>query len=171
MFRSKESPSTSLIALSSSRIASLSITDNEETVDKFLVNSYSDLLSKLNLIDLRNGWITHVSDNNPLFFIKIIILETGPFIDRSVLVDDNLYIKAFDNKNATIPISRISINDTRQVETIIYEVDTFSPVLQTNSSQIEYSINNHVLEYADSICSRSLSSKDSLFGLEFHSER
>ena len=43
-----------------------------------------------------------MSDNNPLFFIKIIILETGPFIDRSVLVDDNLYIKAFDNKNATI---------------------------------------------------------------------
>ena len=36
------------------------------------------------------------------------------------------------------------INDTRQVETIIYEVDTFSPVLQTNSSQIEYSINNRV---------------------------
>ena len=85
-----------------------------------------------------------MSDNNPLFFIKIIILETGPFIDRSVLVDDNLYIKAFDNKNATTPISRISINDTRQVETIIYGVDTFSPVLQTISSQIEYSINNHV---------------------------
>ena len=94
---------------------SRSITDNEETVDMFLVNSYSDLLSKLNLIHLRNGWITHVSDNNPLFFIKIIILETGPFIDRSVLVDDNLYIKAFDNKNATIPISRISINDTRKL--------------------------------------------------------
>ena len=119
---------------------SKSIPDNKETVDKFLVNSYSDLLSKLNLIDLRNGWITRVSDNNPLFFIKITILETGPFIDRSVLVDDNLYIKAFDNKNATIPISRISVNDTRQVETIIYEVDTFSPVLQTNSSQIEYDL-------------------------------
>ena len=28
-----------------------------------------------------------------------------------------------------------------------------------------------LLEYIDSICSRSLSSKDSLFGLEFHSER
>ena len=123
---------------------SKSITDNEETVDKFLVNSYYDLLSKINLIDLRNGWITHVSDNNPLFFIKIIILETGPFIDRSVLVNNDLYIQAFDNKNFTIPISRISINDTRQVETILDEVDTFSPVLQTTSSQAECSINNHV---------------------------
>ena len=94
---------------------SKSITDNEETVDKFLVNSYSDLLSKLNLIDLPNGWITHVSDNAPLFFIKIIILKTGTSIDRSLLVNDNLYIKAFDNRNVTIPISRIFINDTRQV--------------------------------------------------------
>ena len=63
---------------------SKSITDNEETVDKFLVNSYSDLLSKINLIYLLNGWITRVSNDNPLF------LETGPFIDRSVLVDDDI---------------------------------------------------------------------------------
>ena len=68
---------------------SKSITNNKETVDKFLINSSSDLLSKLNVIDLRNSWKTHVSDNNPLFFIKIIILETGSFIDRSLLVDDN----------------------------------------------------------------------------------
>ena len=123
---------------------SKSITDNEETVDKFLVNSYSDLLSKLNLIDLPNGWITNVSNNTPLFFIKIVILETGPFIDRSVLVNDDLYIKAFDNKNVTIPISRIFINDTRQVETILDEVDTFSLLLQTINSQTECSINNHI---------------------------
>ena len=63
---------------------SKSITDNEETVDKFLVNSYSDLLSKINLIYLLNGWITRVSNDNPLF------LETGPLIDRSVLVDDDI---------------------------------------------------------------------------------
>ena len=123
---------------------SKSITDNEETVDKFLVNSYSDLLSKLNLIDLPNGWITNVSNNTHLFFIKIVILETGPFIDRSVLVNDDLYIKAFDNKNVTIPISRIFINDTRQVETILDEVDTFSLLLQTINSQTECSINNHI---------------------------
>ena len=60
------------------------------------------------------------------------------------MVNDGLYIQAFDNKNVTIPISRISINDTRQVETILDEVDTFSPVLQTNSPQTECSINNHV---------------------------
>ena len=39
---------------------SKSITDNEEKVDKFLVSSFPDLLSKPNLIDLRNGWIAHV---------------------------------------------------------------------------------------------------------------
>ena len=39
---------------------SKSITDNEEKVDKFLVSSFPDLLSRLNLIDLRNGWIAHV---------------------------------------------------------------------------------------------------------------
>ena len=123
---------------------SKSIADNEQTVDKFLVNSYSDFLSKLRLIDLRNGWVTHVSNDNPLFFIKIAILETGPIIDRSVLVNDDLYIQAFDNKNITIPISRISSNDTRQVETILDEVDKISPLIQQNGSQSECSINNHV---------------------------
>ena len=54
---------------------SKSIIDNKETVDKILGNIYSDLNSKINLIDLRNGWITHVSENNPLFFIKIIIYK------------------------------------------------------------------------------------------------
>ena len=55
-----------------------------------------------------------------------------------------MYIKAFDNKNVTIPISRIFINDIRQVETILDEVDTFSLLLQTNNSQTECSINNHI---------------------------
>ena len=123
---------------------SKSIADNEQTVDKFLINPYSDLLSKLHLIDLRNGWVTHVSNDNPLILIKIAILETGPIIDRSVLVNDDLYIQAFDNKNVTIPISRISINDTRQVETILDEVEKFSPLIQPNSSRSECSINTHV---------------------------
>ena len=68
----------------------------------------------------------------------------GPFIDRSVLVNDNLYIKAFGNKNVTIPISRIFIIDIRQVETILDEVDTFSLLLKTNNSQTECSTNNHI---------------------------
>ena len=123
---------------------SQSITDNEETVDKFLVNSLSDLISKLNLIDLRNGWIAKVSDNNPLYFIKLIISETGPFIHRFVLVNDDLFIQAFDNKHLTIPLSRISINYTRHVEAILDEVDKISLVLPTNSSQTECSINNHI---------------------------
>ena len=36
-----------------------------------------------------------------------------------------IYIQAFDNKNVT----RISINDTRQVETILDEVDKISPLI------------------------------------------
>ena len=136
---------------------SQSITDNEETVDKFLVNSLSDLISKLNLIDLRNGWIAKVSDNNPLYFIKLIISETGPFIHRFVLVNDDLFIQAFDNKHLTIPLSRISINDTRHVEAILDEVDNISLVLPTNSSQTECSTvespnNGHVGDMASVRC-------------------
>ena len=121
---------------------SQSLTANEETVDKFLVNSYSDLLSKINLIDLRNGWISHISENNPLFFMKIVISESGPIIERSVSVDNDLFIKAFDNKNLSILLSRISIDDTRQIESLLDEVDKFSPIIETVSSSTELSINN-----------------------------
>ena len=64
-----------------------SLADNEETVDKFLVNSHSDLLSKF-LIDLRNGWISHISQNDPIFFMKIVISDSRPIIERSISIDD-----------------------------------------------------------------------------------
>ena len=103
-----------------------SLTDNEETVDKFLIDSFSDLLSKLHLIDLRNGWISHHSEDNSLHFLKILITDSGPIIERSVLIDHDLFIRAFGINNIPICISRISINDTRQIESSLYEVDNFS---------------------------------------------
>ena len=57
-----------------------SLADNEETVDEFLVNSHSDFLSKLKLIVLRNGWISHISQNDPIFFKKIVISDSRPII-------------------------------------------------------------------------------------------
>ena len=50
--------------------STFSKSNNEETVDESLVNSFSDLPSKLNLIDLRSGWITHLSDNILYFLSK-----------------------------------------------------------------------------------------------------
>ena len=70
-----------------------SIVDNEEITDKFLVDSFSELLSKLHLIDFRNGWISHHSENNPLYFLKIDISDSGPIINRSISIDHDLFIK------------------------------------------------------------------------------
>ena len=80
-----------------------SLADSEETVDKFLIDSSSELLSKLRMIDLRNGWISHHSHDNHLNFLKILITDSGPIIERSVLIDHDLFIKAFGINN--IPIS------------------------------------------------------------------
>ena len=47
----------------------MSIIDNEETVDKFLVYSYSDLLSSF-FNRLTKRLDNFVSDNEPLFLLK-----------------------------------------------------------------------------------------------------
>ena len=121
-----------------------SLADNEESVDKFLIDSFSDLLSKLHLIDLRNGWISHHSEDNYLHFLKILITDSGPIIERSVLIDHDLFIKAFGINNIPICISRISINDTRQIESSLYEVDNFSTPTHSEHTSTEHSINNYV---------------------------
>ena len=119
-----------------------SLADNEETVDKFLVNSHSDLLSKLKLIDLRNGWISHISQNDPIFFMKIVISDSRPIIERSISIDDELFVKAFDYLHNPILLSRISINDTRQIESLLNEVDKYSPIFEPDYSSSQISINN-----------------------------
>ena len=100
-----------------------SLADNEGTKDKFLVDSFSDLISKSisikcnHLIDIKKGWISHHSENNPLYFLKIVSADSGPIIERSVSIDHDLFIKAFGINDSPICISRISITDTREIET------------------------------------------------------
>ena len=64
-------------------------------------------------------------------------------IERSVLIDHDLLIKAFGINNITICISRILIKDTRQIESPLYYVDNFSTSTHSERTSNELSINNH----------------------------
>ena len=71
-------------------------------------------------------WTLHLSNDNPLAFYKIVIFDSGPTIERSLIVDQDLFVKAFYKQ---IPISQLSISDTRQIDSLLNEVDKFSHII------------------------------------------
>ena len=57
-----------------------------------------------------------------------------PSIERTLTIDDDLNTQAFYLEKHIIPLSIKKINDGRQIETIIYEIDLFSLSLQVFTS-------------------------------------
>ena len=76
--------------------------------------------------------------------MKIVISDSRPIIERSISIDDELFVKAFDYLHNPILLSRISINDTRQIESLLDEVDKYSPIFEPDYSSSQISINNHI---------------------------
>ena len=73
--------------------------DDNDTVVKFLVTSFSQLVDHLNLLDLKNGWATHDTRANSVFFCKIIVSSRIPSIERRLKIDDDLNTQAFYMEN------------------------------------------------------------------------
>ena len=60
-----------------------------------------------------------------------------PSIERSLFIDENLNMKAFHSEKHRIPLSLMTINDVRQIETMLHEIDCFTvsqiPTISKNS--------------------------------------
>ena len=98
--------------------------DSHATVVKFLVTSQRELIDKLDLLHLDNRWTMHNTGQDSLFFLKIVILTNLPTIDRTLIIDKFLNVKAFSKEQKQIPLSLNIINDTRQIEN---QIDSYSP--------------------------------------------
>ena len=73
-----------------------SLIDHGETEAKFIVSTPRCIFSKLNLIQLPNAWFTHQPNFNTIIFLKIQFdNEVSLTIDRSIIVDENVFCKAF----------------------------------------------------------------------------
>ena len=46
----------------------------------------------MNLINLHNVWSLHLSIDNPLDFHKIVIFDSEPTIERSLIVDPDFFV-------------------------------------------------------------------------------
>ena len=108
--------------------------DDNATVAKFLITSSDELGNNLNKVDLKNGWFIHNTGANSLFLCKIIMPGRTPSIEKTLAIDDDLNTQAFYLEKHMIPLSIKKINDGRQIETIIYEIDVFSLSLQVFTS-------------------------------------
>ena len=99
--------------------------DHGETEAKFIVSTLSCIFSKLYLIQLPNGWLTHQPNFNTIIFLKIQFDSNVSTIDRSIIVDENLFCKAFYRQTYKIELSCHTFNDIRSLENTIHEVELF----------------------------------------------
>ena len=130
-------------AFKMSRIADIT------TVAKFLVNTFTDLLIKLELFDLKNGWVTYnMSGTDSLYFLKIVILDKVPSIERTLIIDHDLNTQAFYKEKDQILLSARVIHDIRQIETLMNEINCYSPPQSsitttiTIKTHVEHAIND-----------------------------
>ena len=66
--------------------------DDKTTVVKFQLNSFAELLTKLDLLELKNGWVTYNSGTDSLYFVKIVILANVLSIERTLIIDHDLTV-------------------------------------------------------------------------------
>ena len=72
-----------------------SLIDHGETEAKFILSTRC-IFSKLNLIQLPNAWLTHQPNSNTIIFLKIQFdNDVSTTIDRSIIVDENVFCQAF----------------------------------------------------------------------------
>ena len=134
----------------------LSIVDNTSTKYKFSIGIHNDIVDKLICIDLSNSWVIHKPDTDTLFFLKIITLDYQPSIQCSLVMDQCLLINGFDPHKRQLHLSLNKINDIRQIETILVEIETFSvniPISKPNQRQpsVKQHVENAIIELQSAI--------------------
>ena len=110
----------------------------KETEAKFVISTLNCIISKLHLIELPKGWLVHRPNCTIILFLKIHYHNEISTVERSIIVDEKLYCKAFYKENNIITLSCNSFNDIRLLENIIHEVETFE------MSQNDYSISSAI---------------------------
>ena len=123
----------------------LSILKDKSTTARFSITILNDIIDKLSCINLSNGWLVHNPDTDTLFFLKINMLNNQPRIQCSLVIDKGLLLNAFDQHKCQIYLSLHIIDDIRQIEALLVEIETFcrSPCY-TNSKSIQCSVKQHV---------------------------
>ena len=106
-------------------------TDFEETQAKFLITNLSCIISKLHLIELPDGWLLHRPNSFSILFLKINLCNEIPTVERSIVVDENLFCRALYKGTNKINLASNSLFDIRVLENMIHEVDTF----ETNENE------------------------------------
>ena len=99
----------------------LSLLSESEEKHKYIIRNLQDLKAKLILIALPDTWLVLYSDNHNTRFIH------PNMVDRTVSVDLYLEVNNFLSVSAwfhgqSIPLSVNSINDIRQIESILHEI-------------------------------------------------
>ena len=87
--------------------------DFQETEAKFLVTCFTDIVFKLSLIDLLNGWILHKPNSDSIFMLKIHIVDNQSSIERSLIINQYLAIEALYKQKHPIQLSCSVVNDMR----------------------------------------------------------
>ena len=100
--------------------------DDKNTVVKFQLNSFAELVTKLDLLELKNSWVTYNPGKDSLYFMNIVILANVPSIERTLTIDHDLNAQAFYREKHLIPLSTRVINDSRQIESHMSDINFYS---------------------------------------------
>ena len=87
----------------------------------------------MSYIDLSNGWTRHIPDFNSIIFIKILIKDQ---IEASLIIRSDLYLTAFCQQIYQIDLSMNQVNDIRQIETLLLEIDCLPRTKITRNSEM-----------------------------------
>ena len=123
----------------------LSLLSESEEKHKYIIKNLQDLKAKLILLVLPDNWLVWHLDNLSTRFIQ------PNMVDRTVSVDLHLEINNFLVKSAwfhgqSIPLSVNSINDIRQIESILHEISLRS-ISESDNNSHSYHIplaKNHI---------------------------
>ena len=109
----------------------------------------------MHLVDLPVGWVIYQPNSATLLFLKIQYHNEISTIERSIIIDEKLYCKAFYKETNKIQLSCHSFTDIKSLENIIHEVESFliyknDNVISSSTPWIQQ-VNNAIHNITDAI--------------------
>lgn len=103
----------------------LSLKSESEAKHKFIIRNLQDLKAKLNYIVLPDNWLVWHTVNSSTRFILPRLVEKTISVDLYLEINSFLSVSAwFDGQS--IPTSLNSINDIRQIESLLHQISSKS---------------------------------------------
>ena len=100
---------------------SLSLKSDTKEREKFKVACFEDIQAKLSFISLPKAWSLWYPVEHRLVFMRPNLENSCIMVDRYLLVQIDLSLKAFCN-NEIFPLSQSCLSDIRQLETLLGEL-------------------------------------------------